>query len=189
MEQKIESLSAEILELCATVEAIPSHSETWPPATNTVNNVNYGGALWTTVVSHGNLSEKTEKTAPRHQEVNHTTVSRLPLRCCRTKPWSVPVCGSRKLWGTLSSTTVRAVEKTITGLTKMSGEFTIKRKYKSQTAPLAIAQVMSTNMGPDGGLCWLGEKNQHWFIWRKMAFGCHAYQLEAHSSATICQAI
>ena len=38
MQQKIESLTAEILELRAAVEAIPSHSETRPPVTNTVNN-------------------------------------------------------------------------------------------------------------------------------------------------------
>ena len=86
------------------MEAIPSHSE------NTVNKVNHGGTLWTTVVSRGNLSEGT---APRHQEVNHATVSRLPMHCRRTKPQSVSVRGSRKIWGTLNSTTVRAVEKTI----------------------------------------------------------------------------
>ena len=115
MQHKIESLTAEILELRAAMEAIPSHSETRPPATNTVNQDNHSGALWTTVVSRENLSERSERTAPRHQEVNHATVSKLPMRC--RKPRSVPVCRSRKIWGTLSSTTVRAVKKTITGLT------------------------------------------------------------------------
>ena len=47
---------------------------------------------------------------------------------------SVSVLGARRIWGTLKSTTTRAVEKVITTLTKVSGsDLKIKRKYKTAT--------------------------------------------------------
>ena len=43
----------------------------------------------------------------------------------------IPVYGARRIWGTLSTTTVRAVEKAINGLTTIpAGKLTLKRKYK-----------------------------------------------------------
>ena len=55
------------------------------------------------------------------------------------------VPGARKIWGTQSSATTRAVSKTITTLTKVSNSsFTFKRKFK-------MGHHSSANL-PNGGL-------------------------------------
>ena len=78
---------------------------------------------------------KHQPPANQHSQ-QQRTASKRPQRHSPMQGVSVP--GARRIWGTLKSTTTRAVENVITTLTKVSGsELKIKRKYKTATGSSA----------------------------------------------------
>ena len=78
--------------------------------------------------------------------------------------FAVPVPDARRIWGTLKTTTTRAVEKVIGSLTKVpTSELKIKRKYKTTTDNLKVVQH-SVSLG--GGLL-LELKNLFWSNYKR----------------------
>ena len=101
---------------------------------------------WTEVVCRGRrqtaVTDTTTGSRSKHQppanqhSQQQRTASKRPQRHSPMQGVSVP--GARRIWGTLKSTTTRAVENVITTLTKVSGsELKIKRKYKTATGSSA----------------------------------------------------
>ena len=135
MQEKIDSLTAEVVALRSNVadlrtelrNAIGSKASGEPDATC---------EKWTEVVRRGNRRAGTSNAATGSQskhKANHfqqRNVSKPQQQRRSLQGVSVP--GARRIWGTLKSTTTRAVEKVITTLTKVSSsELRIKRKYKT----------------------------------------------------------
>ena len=141
MQEKIDSLTAEVIELRSNVadlhaelQLVTSSNTDGEPTKSSAGSNN----TWTEVVRRGRRRTTPTTTSvprPKHPETR-SEPSNAPKRQRRQGPGPrrVAVPGARRIWGTLKSTTTRAVEKVITTLTKVSSsELRIRRKYKTAT--------------------------------------------------------
>ena len=137
MQEKIDSLTAEVTELRSTMSdlniQITSLNSTngEPPKAGAMD-----GNTWTEIVRHGRRLEVIDATGSRskHQPPanRHSQQQRTVQRRPQLPMQGISVPGARRIWGTLKTTTTRAVENVISTLTKVSGsELKIKRNYKT----------------------------------------------------------
>ena len=139
MQAKIDMLTAEVTELRSTVSDLNVQISSLKSPNKEPSKADaMDGNTWTEVVRRGRRQvvtdtagsrSKYQSLANRHsqQQISAPRRTQRPMQ-------GVSVPGARRIWGTLKSTTTRAVENVITTLTKVRGsELKIKRKYKTAT--------------------------------------------------------
>ena len=128
MQQKIESLTAEVTELRSSVTELRAALEVATTASSGKETAR-DGEPWTEVVRRGkrnvnnNPSARPETTTAGRS--NTHTPAGMPNRPKQPK---VVVVGKRKVWGTLRATSAIAVSNTIKAVAKVDG-LKVKRKY------------------------------------------------------------
>ena len=131
------ALSREVVELCE----IQNCSGRTADAVSTKTSSGKQHASWTKVVRRGNRqTANTTGSRPQARATCTHPQQRDPQaqRQGSTQTFAVPVPDARRIWGTLKTTTIRAVEKVIGSLTKVpTSELKIKRKYKTTTDNLS----------------------------------------------------
>lgn len=126
MRGTIASLTAEVIELRATIESRKATRESMQTTNSNVEDSSRtNGRSWSEVVRRGNRSKaRNSKRSPRamangnHQASSSSSSAKIKIE------------GKRKIWGTWPTTSVSAVKNAIKGITKLD-EVSVKRKYKT----------------------------------------------------------
>ena len=127
------ALSREVAELCE----IQNCSGRTADAVSTKTSSGKQHASWTKVVRRGNRQTVNTTGSRPQARATCTHLQRRDPQAQRqgyAQTFAVPVPDARRIWVTLKTTTIRAVEKVIGSLTKVpTSELKIKRKYKTTT--------------------------------------------------------
>jgi hypothetical protein len=124
MQEKIDSLTAEVTELRSNANDLRTALDSATYVGRESTGATSQNAAWTDVVRRGKKAANNAS----HQATGRTEVRNVKPQRELSKQ---SVTGARRIWGTLKTTTVRAVEKVISGLAKVpTTEFKVKRKYK-----------------------------------------------------------
>ena len=138
MQEKIDSLTAEVIELRSNVTDLRTELQlaitTVKGADGVPAKSRATSSTWTEVVRHGKRQTVTSNASKHQTTHSQQRNASMAKPQCQGSVQSVSVLGARRIWGTLKSTTTRAAEKVITTVTKVSGsDLKIKRKYKTAT--------------------------------------------------------
>ena len=123
MRGTIASLTAEVVELRATIESRKAANESVQTTNSNVEDSSRtNGRSWSNVVRRGNRSKARNSKRPPEANGNHQASSSSSVK--------IKIEGKRKIWGTWPTTSVSAVKNAIKGITKQD-EVSVKRKYKT----------------------------------------------------------